>query len=93
MSSAIFYKILSVLVLIIFFGLGYVSSLVKRKADRLGVTVDDHAQKITVIDSTYVSKDDLDQIMTQFRRDINTSFDRMHQRIDAIYTSNGRRND
>lgn len=57
------------------------------KVDGISDCLDDHNERITALEHTYVSKSDLEKILTELQRDLQGSFERAHSRIDELYSS------
>ncbi len=63
----------------------FVVKAVGGKVKELEKSASDHQERITVLEHTYVSREDLEGIVDTLNRDLRVSFERAHTRIDEIY--------
>lgn len=63
----------------------FVVKAVGGKVSDLTHSVESHHERITVLEHTYVSREDLEGIVDTLNRDLRVSFERAHTRIDEIY--------
>lgn len=44
-----------------------------------------HKERILILEQTYVSREDLENVIDSLQKDLKGSFERAHSRIDEIY--------
>ena len=55
------------------------------KAVAVATQIDKHEQRLVEIEANYVSRGDVENILTDLQRDLQAGFTRAHERIDQLY--------
>lgn len=56
--------------------------------DEVKRKLDDHSTRITVIEAEYVTRKDVEEILSTLNSDLQQGFNRAHARIDELFRSN-----
>jgi 4-hydroxy-3-methylbut-2-enyl diphosphate reductase IspH len=63
----------------------FIAKAAGSKMDKLTSAVEDHQERICILEQTSVSREDLEHVMETLQRDLRSCFERTHNRIDEIY--------